>query len=130
MLRKATKWQASYEDLLHFLTRIYSKRLNRLFTTFVRPHLEYGQTIWSPHLKKNIKSIEKFQRRATKSVNGFKNYSYQDRLARLNLPTLAFRRLCNNMIEIYKQGLRQGNYYSNIPSKNKTDYIIECLYHQ
>ena len=102
MLRKATKWQASYEDLLHFLTRIYSKRLNRLFTTFVRPHLENGQTIWSPHLKKNIKSIENFQRRATKSVNGFKNYSYQDRLARLNLPTLAFRRLRNNMIEIYK----------------------------
>ena len=42
------------------------------------------------------------RQRATKSVNGFKNYSYQERLARLNLPTLAFRRLRNDMIEIYK----------------------------
>ena len=31
-----------------------------------------------------------------------KNYSYQERLARLNLPTLAFRRLRNDMIEIYE----------------------------
>ena len=22
----------------------------KLFTTFVRPHLEYGQVIWTPHL--------------------------------------------------------------------------------
>ena len=40
-----------------------------LFTTFVRLHLEYGQAIWSPHIKKNIKSIENLQRRATKSVD-------------------------------------------------------------
>ena len=24
----------------------------RLYTTIVRPHLEYGQAVWSPHLKK------------------------------------------------------------------------------
>ena len=83
-------------------TSLDPKLFKMLFTTFVRPHLEYGQAIWSPHLKKNIKSIENVQRRATKSVNGFKNFSYQERLERLNMPTLAFRRLRNDMIEIYK----------------------------
>ena len=72
------------------LTFLDPKLFKTPFTTFVRPHLGYGQAIWTPHLKKNIKSIENVQRRATKSVNGFKNYSYQERLARLNLPTLAF----------------------------------------
>ena len=28
----------------------------KLFTTFVRPHLEYGQVIWTLHLKKYITS--------------------------------------------------------------------------
>ena len=28
-----------------------------LLKTFVRPHLEYGQAIWSRHIKKKIKSI-------------------------------------------------------------------------
>ena len=50
------------------------KLFKMLFTTFVRFHLGYGQAIWSPHLKKNIKSIENVQRRATKRVNGFKNF--------------------------------------------------------
>ena len=28
------------------------------FITFVRPHLEYGQVIWAPHLKKYITILE------------------------------------------------------------------------
>ena len=31
----------------------------KLFTTFVRPHLEYGQVIWTPHLKKYITILKK-----------------------------------------------------------------------
>ena len=56
----------------------------------------FGLRIWRK------KSIENVPRRATKSNNGFKNFSYQDRLSRLNLPTFGFRRLRNDMIEIYK----------------------------
>ena len=38
----------------------------KLFTAFERPHLEYGQVIWIPHLKKYITILENVQRRATK----------------------------------------------------------------
>lgn len=73
-----------------------------LYTSFVRPHLEYAQSVWSPHLKKEILAIENVQRRATKLVDGFKNIEHEDRLRRLGLPTLAFRRSINDMAEIFK----------------------------
>ena len=74
----------------------------KLFTSFVRPHLEYAQAIWSPHMKKYIDAIENVQIRATKLVDGFKNLSYKERLQKLNLPTLAYRRLRGDFIEMYK----------------------------
>jgi len=74
----------------------------QLYTTFVRPHLEYCQATWSPHLMKNINEIEAVQRRATKLIDCFKNLSYEERLHRLDLPTLAFRRLRGDMIELFK----------------------------
>ena len=74
----------------------------RLYIAFVRPHLEYAHPVWSPHLKKYISNIERVQRRATKLIDGFKNLEYQERLLRLNLPTLAFRRLRGDMIEVFK----------------------------
>ena len=40
----------------------------RLFTTLVRPHLEYGNIIWSPRFKMDSTEIEKVQRRATKLI--------------------------------------------------------------
>ena len=41
-----------------------------LFKSRVRPILEYGNTIWSPGLKRDIDAIERVQRRATKTVAG------------------------------------------------------------
>ena len=73
-----------------------------IFTALVRPHLEYGQAIWSPFLRKYINLIENVQDRATKLVNGLGKLSYQERLSKLKLPTLAFRRLRGDMIETYK----------------------------
>ncbi len=73
-----------------------------LFKALVRPHLEYAQAVWQPHQRGQIDAIEKVQRRATKQVPALKNMSYPERLRRLNLPTLAFRRLRGDMIEMYK----------------------------
>ena len=74
----------------------------KLFTALVRPHLEYGQAVWSPHMKKQIDAIEKVQIRATKLVDGFKDMTYEEGLRKLNLPTLAYRRLRGDIIEIFK----------------------------
>ena len=46
--------------------------------------------------------IENVQIRATKLVDGLGKLKYKDRLTRLNLPTLAFRRIRGDMIETYK----------------------------
>ena len=74
-----------------------------LFTTFVRPHLEYGQVIRTPHLKKHITILENVQRRAKKLVDdGFHHMSYSERLKKLNLPSLVYRRARGDMIEIFK----------------------------
>lgn len=74
----------------------------KIYTAIVRPHLEYAQAVWSPNSQKYINMLENVQIRATKLVDGLNNIEYQDRLKRLNLPTLAFRRLRGDMIELYK----------------------------
>ena len=71
----------------------------KLYTSFVRPHLEYANTMWSPHLRKHIKMLEKVQERATKLVDGMKNMNYAERLKKLDLPTLQHRRERGDMIQ-------------------------------
>ena len=66
----------------------------KLYVTFVRPHLEYAQSVWSPYLKKHINTIEKFQILATKLVDGLANLNYQEILRKLDLPTLTYIRKC------------------------------------
>ena len=78
------------------------KTFSKLYTSLVRPHLEYAQCIWSPHLKKYQRQIENVQFRATKLVDKLQNVNYPERLKRLNLPTLAFRRFRGDLIELYK----------------------------
>ena len=42
------------------------------------------------------------QKRATKQIPGFNNLSYLERLKKLKLPTMAYRRIRGDMIETYK----------------------------
>ena len=74
----------------------------RLFKALVRPHLEYGACIWNPHHKELINIIENVQRRATKQVPELRDLSYEERLRKINFPTMAYRRLRGDMIETYK----------------------------
>ena len=74
----------------------------RLYVSFVRPHLEYAQSVWAPHLKRHIDMLENVQIRATKLIDGFSQLTYTERLKILNLPTLAYRRARGDMIEVNK----------------------------
>jgi hypothetical protein len=73
-----------------------------LFRALVRPHLEYGNVVWSPRLVGDQKLLEGVQRRATRLVPGLKDLPYEERLQRLNLPSLSHRRNRGDMIEVYK----------------------------
>ena len=73
-----------------------------LYKSLVRPHLEYGSTIWSPIFKKDRIQIENVQRRATKMVGDLKNESYSYRLRKLGLPSLEYRRERSDQIQLFK----------------------------
>ena len=70
----------------------------RAYMVYVRPLLEHNTVIWSPHLKDNLEAIERVQRRFTKRLPGFNNFTYSERLHRLGIPTLELRRLCSDLI--------------------------------
>ena len=74
----------------------------KLFKAPVRPHIEYANTTWNPTKMKNIIAIENVQRRATKYLPTLKNMTYEERLKKLNLPTLQYRRMRGDLIETYK----------------------------
>ena len=78
------------------------KSFKKLFCAFVRPHLEYAQSVWAPHLQKHINAIENVQIRATKLVDGLKNLEYEERLKKCGLTTLLYRRMRGDAIEMWK----------------------------
>ena len=78
-----------------------NENLSLLYKSLVRPHLEYGQSVWSPFLINEQNSLEKVQRRATKLLPNLKNLPYEQRLKLLNLPSLKYRRLRGDLIEVY-----------------------------
>lgn len=73
-----------------------------LFKSLVRPHLEYASPVWCPHFRMDIDSIEKVQRRATKLIPAISDLTYSERLLKLDLPTLQYRRLRQDLLIIYK----------------------------
>ena len=71
-------------------------------------------------LKRDQFLLENVQRRATKLVPSLKNYSYEDRLRSLNLPSLYYRRARVDMIETWKY--LRGEYHVNqMPLKRDTN---------
>ena len=73
-----------------------------LYKSMVRPHLEYCNTVWSPYSVAEVKKVESIQRRATKMVNSVSENSYPVRLRALGMPTLEFRRLRSDMIQVFR----------------------------
>ena len=68
----------------------------------IRPKLEYAATLWSPSTKKNIKKLERIQRAMTKLAPALSDLSYEERLSRLELPTLEQRRERGDLLTIYR----------------------------
>ena len=73
-----------------------------VFKTQVRPILEYGNVIWHPRFKADINKVESVQRRATKLIPETREMPYEERLKKLDLYSMEYRRKRGYMIQVYK----------------------------
>lgn len=74
----------------------------RVYTTYVRPKLEYAVQAWSPYYKKDCEVLEKVQKYATRLVPELKEMTYEQRLDKLNLYSLEDRRVRGDLIHTFK----------------------------
>ena len=92
------------------------KRIMQLYKSLVRPHLDYCIQGWRPHLQKGIDVLERVHKRATRMIEGLKDWNYEERLRRIHLTTLETRRIRADLLELYKifhglEGLRVEDYF-------------------
>ena len=73
-----------------------------LYTSLVRPHLEYCVQAWNPHLVKDIAKLERVQKRAVRMMNDVSGDSYEEKLKTLNLFSLEKRRVRGDMIAVFR----------------------------
>ena len=83
-------------------TLIDEVTLPLLFTTLVRPQLEYGNLVWGPFNRADQRLVERVQRRATRMVESERAKPYGDRLRLLQLPSLYYRRRRGDMVHTYQ----------------------------
>ena len=80
-------------------TYLDSQSLLKLYTSLVRPTLEYANAAWTPILRRDQILLENVQRRATKLIPELRDRDYEDRLRALKLPSLYYRRARGDMID-------------------------------
>ena len=88
--------------LIRTMTNLTPKIMIPLFKSLVRPVLEYGNSVWNPFLRRHIDLLEGVQRSFTKRLVKVQKLSYEQRLRKLKLPSLEFRRFRGDLIEVYK----------------------------
>ena len=77
--------------------------LQQLYSSIVMPQLEYATPVWNSLSKSQIQTLERIQRSYTKFMFGYESpLTYPDRLDRLNMLPLSYRRDISDLCQLYK----------------------------
>jgi hypothetical protein len=82
--------------------------IKKLYTSIIRPKIEYASSIWNPISVKCMDMLEKVQRASIK-VGPLRKLNYSARLAKLELTTLKIRRLRGDLIQLFRYYNRFDN---------------------
>jgi hypothetical protein len=74
----------------------------KLYTRYVRPHLEFASQAWSPWHQKDIEVLERVQKRAVNMDGGLAGKSYEEKLAELRLDSLSDRHIEADLVLLFK----------------------------
>ena len=139
LLSSELSWSAHIESKARKLTSLLYRRFNgnvnqqsmySLYSTLVRPHLEYAAPIWDPHLVKDVKKLETVQKFTMKMCSKQWDLGYQDLLELSQLPTLQNRRLYLKLCTLYK--IIHGCFYFPpsvfVPQVSRNNSSLPLLY--
>ena len=114
LMSNTLNWSAHYDavssrayKILGLLRRSFSgscsiRAKKLLYMTLVRSQLSFCSSVWRPHLIKDIKSLERIQRRATKFIINGSSINYRTRLQTLELFPLMYYLEMNDMLFFLK----------------------------
>ena len=101
------------ENVVHTANRVLNQVLKtfsyrnkhvlpKIFTTYVRPYLEFAAPAWNPWLEGDIKMIEQVQIKMVNQIQGLQGSTYTEKLVELGLDSLQTRRAKLDLIQTYK----------------------------
>ena len=74
----------------------------KLWKIHIRPHLEHAGQAWAPYLERDIKVLERVQRRVSKHIAGMSGLTYSERCAELDWTMHKERRRRGDAILFYQ----------------------------
>ena len=76
--------------------------LNKVFSIYIRPKLEYASTVWCPQTKGDVVKLERVLRLFTKRIPKLRELNYAARLSAMHMPSLVQRRQMIDTCQLHK----------------------------
>ena len=90
----------------------------KLYTSFIRPHLEHACTAWDPFLKKDVNVLEDVKEFALRVCTKSWDLTYDALLSETYLPSLAVRRQRAKLCSLYSF-INHLCHFPNAPLENR-----------